>query len=127
MDAKSFAHVAAMGCSSSTKQLAWTRAFSPADVQEFVYCIASGRGKIRSASVARNSLLANVTWRVFALLTSEHQFETKRLKRGAALRLAQIPVFDANSAASSTARGYKAALAWREQSSWQTRSATASA
>jgi hypothetical protein len=40
--------------------------------------------------------LANVTWRVFALLTSEHQFETKGLKRGAALRLAQIPVFDAS-------------------------------
>ena len=72
------------------------KSFSPADVQELAYCIASGRGKIRSASVARNSLLANVTWRVFALLTSEHRFETKGLKRGAALRLAQIPVFDVN-------------------------------
>ncbi len=72
------------------------KSFSPADEEELVYCIASGRGKIRSASVARNSLLANVTWRVFALLTSEHPFEPKRLKRGAALRLAQIPVFDAS-------------------------------
>ena len=35
------------------------KSFSPADEQELVYCIASGRGKIRSASVARNSLLAN--------------------------------------------------------------------
>jgi hypothetical protein len=72
------------------------KSFSSADERELAHCIASGRGKIRSASVARNSLLANVTWRVFALLTSEHQFETKGLKRGAALRLAQIPVFDAN-------------------------------
>ena len=73
------------------------KSFSPADEQELIYCIASGRGKIRSASVARNSLLANVTWRIFALLTSEHSFEPKQLKRGAALRFAQIPVYDADS------------------------------
>jgi putative DNA primase/helicase len=72
------------------------KSFSSADERELAHCIASGRAKIRSASVARNTLLSNVTWRVFALLTSEHRFETKGLKHGAALRLAQIPVFDAN-------------------------------
>jgi putative DNA primase/helicase len=72
------------------------KSFSVPDFQEFLYCVASGQGKIRSAAVTKNSLLANVSWRVFALLTSEDLIDSTKLKSGATLRFAQILVFGAD-------------------------------
>lgn len=65
--------------------------FSRQDLEDFIYAIAGGRGRTRSAVVARNGL-RNASWRVFALLTSEVSLDPKRLKGGAALRYAEIPV-----------------------------------
>ena len=41
-------------------------------------------------------MLANVSWRVFALLTSENFIDSRKLKSGAVLRFAQIFVFGAD-------------------------------
>ncbi len=68
------------------------KGFSKKDVEELIYCIASGRGKIRSAAVAQKGPLANATWHVFVLITSEVSFDPATLKGGAALRYAEIPV-----------------------------------
>jgi hypothetical protein len=65
--------------------------FSRADLEDFIYATAGGRGKTRSAVVAQGGL-GNAAWRVIALLTSEVSLEPKKLKRGAALRYAEIPV-----------------------------------
>lgn len=67
-------------------------AISIKHVENLAYTIASGKGRLRSSTVANENGLVNVSWRVFALVTSESSLVAAGNKKGVSVRFFEVPV-----------------------------------